>query len=1242
MIKRILFVFFLTPLFAAGQITDNFENGSISGWIQSAPNRWSASTMSPIDGIYSLKHIFDTTAASNDQISITLPVIDFATNNISWRFRIRHSYAPSSSNNWTVFLAADTAADQMIPGGLVNGYAIGVNFTGSDDLLKLFSLTNGVATVISTTTLNWELQVGTSFAPAIEVVRLMNGNWEVRFNKEGDFENLSVIGSGNDLAYTTADFFGVFYKYSSSNDTKLWLDNFYFGKEIVDTIKPTISNFSVESSKVLSIDFSEKIDSVSAINKLNFTVSGGFGNPDSIIYDLLNKRSIRLMFTSKFQNNQEYTIDILNIKDINNNSINDTSIIFEYEYIKPLNVSSIAPDHLEVRFSRDIDTLSGNDVANYFLDNGLGNPETVIIKENDSSVVWLKFADNFVNKTQYSLAIQHVADRELDSMLTAEISFLYYVPEPNDIVINEFMADPTPEVNLPNFEYVEIFNTTPYSIDISNWIITMGTTERVIPAYMLNSDSYLILCSPTATADLEFYGETLGVNSFPTITNSGSTISLLSPDSLVISKISFTTDWYNDNSKIDGGWSIERIDPLNTCSQKSNWKASVHPNGGTPGVENSVFAQYIDSVAPYVENIEIISSNQLRIKFSEVVDSVPAMIKENYFVNESIGSPFSLLLSDDQQQVDVLFVNSFPRSSNLVLTVRNLEDECQNKLDSQTIDFSYYIAQSHDVVINEIMADPDPAVYLPAYEYIEIYNKTDFNVSLSGWSLIAGTTIRTISAYTLKPKSYLILCSEAAFPYLKDYGYTHIVSGFPSLSNSGQSLILKSKQGSIISTVTYQDSWYKNNLKSEGGWSLEQIDPENPCGGESNWIASVNSDGGTPGKENSVLASNPDLAAPELIRATVINNTNIRLYFNETIDSISATNLSNYIVDNEIGSPDSITLVSPDYLSLILTFNQPFADNIIYTIEILSGITDCSGNEIGEFNTARFAIPAVCEFNDLVINELLFNPKTGGYDFVELYNRSQKTIDLKSLRLAAFDNMANNYTSIKVISEDGFLIFPGEYLVLTENPSVVRQQYYTSNDRGFLAMSSLPSYNDDAGKAILMNQNENIIDLLEYNQDMHFPLLTTTDGVSLERINPERPSDDATNWHSASKIVGFATPAYENSQFKILSETDDRITISPEVFSPDNDGFEDVVDIQLLFDNPGYVANIKVFDSRGRLVKYIANNLLLGIENTITWNGLDDQNQKPTNGIYVIYFEIIDLKGNVKKYRKSVVIAEKF
>ena len=74
--------------------------------------------------------------------------------------------------------------------------------------------------------------------------------------------------------------------------------------------------------------------------------------------------------------------------------------------------------------------------------------------------------------------------------------------------------------------------------------------------------------------------------------------------------------------------------------------------------------------------------------------------------------------------------------------------------------------------------------------------------------------------------------------------------------------------------------------------------------------------------------------------------------------------------------------------------------------------------------------------------------------------------------------------------------------------------------------------------------------------------------MSLERVNPNRPSNERSNWHSAAASVGYATPAYKNSQYSDDLYTDE-ITIEPAYFSPDNDGFQDLLDICFNFKNPG-------------------------------------------------------------------------
>jgi hypothetical protein len=650
----------------------------------------------------------------------------------------------------------------------------------------------------------------------------------------------------------------------------------------------------------------------------------------------------------------------------------------------------------------------------------------------------------------------------------------------------------------------------------------------------------------------------------------------------------------------------------------------------------------VDVTSPLVDSVKIISANQLDVHFNEAVSLTTSQLNTNYIVNNGVGVPtFAARDVNDISLVHLTFATNFPQNITNLLQVTSVEDLNSNVINpNNNTPFVFYSPALFDVVINEIMADPDPPLLLPNFEYVELFNRKNFPIKLVNWTITVGSNTKILPDVTIPADSFIVLTSTTGAPNFTGINVAAVVS-FPALTNTGQIIILRDSFGQVMHTISYSDNWYADASKEDGGWSLEMIDPNNPCAAENNWRASVNASGGTPGKRNSVRAANLDNTSPQLLRVGVIASYDtIVAYFTEPLDSTTLLSTTNFSIDNGIGNPIAVNPIEPDFKSVKLILPVQLSNGIIYTLTVTNLIEDCAGNAVSVSNTALFAIPQPCQINDVVINEILPDPKDNGVDFVEIYNRSSKVIDLKELYLCTMDTITNTLADIKIISANGYLFFPGNYLVLSTNSNAVRMQYTTTNPKGFLDMTSLPSMNIDGDVVVLINQSQTIIDKLIYFGNWHFPLLNNTKGVSLERINYDRSTQDKTNWHSAAENVGYATPAYKNSQYS-TGENSSEITIQPEVFSPDNDGYNDVVNISYNFSSSGYIANITIYDNKGRLERTLVRNELIGANGTFSWDGVNDKNEKSKIGIYIIYFEVFDSEGNVRKIKKTCVLATK-
>lgn len=706
----------------------------------------------------------------------------------------------------------------------------------------------------------------------------------------------------------------------------------------------------------------------------------------------------------------------------------------------------------------------------------------------------------------------------------------------------------------------------------------------------------------------------------------------------------------------DGFWQIsldktgginyqEECTGVNEDWQSLNWFAIMckyTSSNATKFYFDDIYAgqRNSDKTPPRVKGLYVNSPSSLELEFNESIQPGSLLQNSNYSVDSDFGQP--VLCKPDSLNPAIVhmdFPDSFTESVLYNLQIKNLKDMAGNLMHDTIVTFQFNRLRQFDVIINEIMADPSPPVGLPECEYIELYNRTDHQIAIRNWELRFASVKKHLPDILLAPKAFHLVTATGCDSLLSPlYGPCSALPGF-TLLNTGAVVGLYGPTDELIHAVSYEETWYQNPKKSNGGWALEQVDVNNPCGGVNNWKVSCNQSGGTPGSKNSVIAENADVYSPEVMYATVKNDSSVLIVFNEQIDTLTLKNNTSYFCDHNIGNPKSIKLHAPGYYSADLIFKKHFVPDSIYTINIANKLLDCAGNCMINYQTVQFGIARSASKNDLVINELLFNTYFSGQEFVEIYNRSKKVIDLSDIWISSRDHVTGNFTNNCAFPTERKAILPGDYLVVARDPEMVKQQYYTQNAKAFIKLSCLPQFSNSEGNITIISTSDSIIDEFNYSEEMQFPLLESNRGVSLERINPDTETNKPSNWHSASQSAGYATPGYRNSQYLAYNNASAQIEVIPDAFSPDNDGYNDVTTINCTYSKPGFLTTIIVFDSFGRQVKLITANHLSGEKDHFNWDGTDNNNSIVSRGIYIVYTEIVNPLGERHSYKNTIVVS---
>jgi len=935
-------------------------------------------------------------------------------------------------------------------------------------------------------------------------------------------------------------------------------------------------------------------------------------------------------------------------------SSNSAKFYFDDFYVDDLYSDTIPPNvvavevlsasELKIEFSETVVLNTVEDTLNYVVNNGFGHPLQALRDPMEFNLALLSFSEDFEDNLTYTIEIKDIVDLSGNVMTIQYQNFLYNLPppiQPFEIVINEIMADVSPApAGRPEADYLELYNRTTLPVSLNG--ATLKPRESAdplpFPDVAVEADSFLIVVNTSDVEAFSPFGQVIGLSGF-SLNNEG-TVVLRDQEGRLIHSINYDKSWYKDEEKQEGGWALEQIDPANTCSLSKTWKAAIDATGGTPGANNSVDDNITSE--PELLSVVFIDPFTLRVEFSHFMDSVSISSLSSYIVSNGFGFP-AFVHSNDLlfNGVELQFENQFMENTMYELELADtLQDYCGRYILPGEIYTFVRPTQSnpYDIVINEIMADPDPPVGLPGFEYIELFNRTSQFIQIKDWILETGNTNRSVPEIIINPGEYILFTDSEAGLIFSIFARTFVLTSL-GLTNSGGSVVLKNDQGVIISATDYSKSWYSDPIKSEGGYSLEQIDPYNPCSGGENWTQTEAKEGGTPGFVNSVDAMN-DLTV-EITKVIVRHDTIAAVYFSQKMNKSSILEASLFDVDMGMGSPAKVYPADSVCSRFFLAFNQGFSTGKVYHISINKPVMNCIGVEMLVPERFAFGVAEAPERNDLVINEVLFNPMGDGVDFVEVYNRSANIINLNMLKLGhvSVDPFGIHDTLYKQVIHEDQLLLAGGYIVFTSNPLAVQEQYYSGDPGQFVRMETFPAYNNDNGTVILTTELGELIDFMQYDETSHHPLLNFVEGVSLERINPDRLSTDKTNWHSASSGSGFATPALRNSQFSHNDPSGAEVFIEPGIFSPDNDGYDDVANIHYHLQSPGYMPSVVIYDAKGRPVRFLINNELLGTSGSFSWDGITDDNQKATLGIYIIYFEAFDQNGNVIRNKKTVVLA---
>ena len=639
----------------------------------------------------------------------------------------------------------------------------------------------------------------------------------------------------------------------------------------------------------------------------------------------------------------------------------------------------------------------------------------------------------------------------------------------------------------------------------------------------------------------------------------------------------------------------------------------------------------VDEEVPMVSKVKGYGKREVLVAFSERMDSIFAGLNLAYQLDGSNPVEARLLLDS------VVILRSdrdLEEDKDYALFLQQLPDVNGNFLKDTIVRFRYTDPSallSKSLVINEVMPAPRVDQDLPFVEYVELMNTTTKELRLSDLVFSSSSTATPLPEYWISPGEFVLICAANQAPLLTGFGPVLPLPTFPSLPNSGSVLRLGTALGLEIDRLEYRTSSWGGSEFAEGGYSLELPDPYFRCDASEFLLSSKDPIRGTPGKQNSQISPIQDLGPLQVASSFFRSASLLEMVLNQPL--LPLTSLVPFSITASLSIDSAWGFSSGRRIGIALS--SPAKASTPYTLKATS-LNRCVGDPAGF--EVEVVLPEPAGKGDLILNELLVDPRSGDPKFVEIHNTSSKYLSLENWALASRNDAGDLY-QLRVIGKEGDKLAPQTYLSLTVDPERLRLSYPQSAAGNFLKMTSLPSMPIGAGLVLLLSSELQVVDSLPYRGEWHHPLLRTTKGVSLERVSPVFPAHIPSTWQSASSSQDHATPGRKNSTALSLELGPELITLFPLVFDPGGSSGPSQVSITYSLAQNGWLGTFTIYSAAGREVRVLGQNQILGTSGIISWSGTDATGSRVLPGYYIFVAQLFDLSGRVLVVKKALVVA---